>query len=162
MLFRSETNQEELKYEFKHEIRKIERPSSVNPYSTNINFLKLEQEKEKQKEQEQEQYGQYTNQYSGNIYNNQQGKRVSKKISQREREEFIKKEKQKRNLILPNIGDVNQPQPTKLKKAAYQEQFEKGIEEMIAYLNDKKGNDFPYMIDPHKIFVRAIYFISKN
>ena len=109
-----ETNQEELKYEFKHEIRKIERPSSVNPYSTNINFLKLEQEKEKQKEQEQEQYGQYTNQYSGsNIYNNQQGKRVSKKISQREREEFIKKEKQKRNLILPNIGDVNQPQPTK-------------------------------------------------
>jgi len=149
-----ETNQEELKYEFKHEIRKIERPSSVNPYSTNINFLKLEQEKEKQKEQEQEQYGQYTNQYSGsNIYNNQQGKRVSKKISQREREEFIKKEKQKRNLILPNIGDVNQPQPTKLKKAAYQEQFEKGIEEMIAYLNDKKGNDFPYMIDPHKIFV---------
>ena len=58
---------------------------------------------------------------------------------------------------MPNIGDVIQPQPTKLKKAAYQEQFEKGIEEMIAYLNDKKGNDFPYMIDPHKIFVNIDY-----
>ena len=28
---------------------------------------------------------------------------------------------------------------------------------MIAYLNDKKGNDFPYMIDPHKIFVNIDY-----
>ena len=153
-----ETNQEELKYEFKNEIRKIERPSSVNPYSTNINFLKLEKEKEKEKEQEQQQFGQY-NQYQpgNNLFMKPQGKRASKKLSQKEIEELIRKEKQKRDLILPNIGDIIQPQPTKLKKAAYQEQFEKGIEEMIAYLNDKKGNDFPYMIDPHKIFVNIDY-----
>ena len=87
----------------------------------------------------------------------QPGQKKTKKISQREREEMIKKERQKRELILPNIGDLIQPEPTKLKRAAYQEQFEKGIEEMIVYLNDKKGNDFPYMIDSHKIFVNIKY-----
>jgi len=145
-----ETNQDELKYNFRNEIRKIERPSSVNPYSTNINFYKLEKEKEK-KEQ--------TNEFGegNNIYMRQPGQKKTKKISQREREEMIKKERQKRELILPNIGDLIQPEPTKLKRAAYQEQFEKGIEEMIVYLNDKKGNDFPYMIDSHKIFVNIKY-----
>ena len=28
---------------------------------------------------------------------------------------------------------------------------------MIEYLNDKRGKDFPYMIDPHKIFVNIQY-----
>ena len=143
-----ETNQDELKYNFRNEIRKIERPSSVNPYSTNINFYKLEKEKKEQ-----------TNEFGegNNIYMRQPGQKKTKKISQREREEMIKKERQKRELILPNIGDLIQPEPTKLKRAAYQEQFEKGIEEMIIYLNDKKGNDFPYMIDSHKIFVNIKY-----
>ena len=141
-----ETNQDELKYNFRNEIRKIERPSSVNPYSTNINFYKLEQEKEKKEKINELSSG-------SNTFVRNPGHKVSKKISLREREEMIRKEKEKRELILPNIGDLNQPEPTKLKKAAYQEQFEKGIEEMIIYLNDKKGNDFPYMIDPHKIFV---------
>ena len=145
-----ETNQDELRYNFRNEIRKIERPSSVNPYSTNINFNKLEQEKLKKEK---------INEFGtgNNIYNRQPGHKVSKKISQREREEMIRREKEKRELILPNIGDLIQPEPSKLKKAAYQEQFEKGIEEMIVYLNDKKGNDFPYMIDPHKIFVNIKY-----
>ena len=149
-----ETNQDELKYNFRNEIRKIERPSSVNPYSTNINFYKLEKEKEKEKEKLIQ-----TNEYDAinNIYMRQPGQRASKKISQREREEMIRKEKEKRELILPNIGDLIQPEPSKLKKEAYQEQFEKGIEEMIIYLNDKKGNDFPYMIDSHKIFVNIKY-----
>ena len=144
-----ETNQEELKYNFRNEIRKIERPSSVNPYSTNINFYKLEKEKEKEKEKT----GQSNEYEIDNIYMRPPGHKASKKISQREKEEMIRKEKQRRDLILPNIGDLIQPEPSKLKKEAYQEQFEKGIEEMIVYLNDKKGNDFPYMIDPHKIFV---------
>ena len=144
-----ETNQEELKYNFRNEIRKIERPSSVNPYSTNINFYKLEKEKEK----ENEKTGQSNEYEIDNIYMRPPGHKASKKISQREKEEMIRKEKQRRDLILPNIGDLIQPEPSKLKKEAYQEQFEKGIEEMIVYLNDKKGNDFPYMIDPHKIFV---------
>jgi hypothetical protein len=82
-----------------------------------------------------------------------QNYRNNKKISQREKEEMIRKEREKRELILPNIGDLIQPEPSKLKKEAYQVQFEKGIEEMIIYLNDKQGKDFPYMIDPHKIFV---------
>ena len=148
-----ETNQDELKYNFRNEIRKIERPNSVNPYSTNINFYKLEQEKQ-EKENERKISINETN-GDNNIYNNVRypGHRASKKISQREREEMIRKEKQKRELILPNIDDLIQPEPSKLKREAYQEQFEKGIEEMIVYLNDKKGNDFPYMIDPHKIFV---------
>ena len=144
-----ETNQDELKYNFRNEIRKIERPSSVNPYSTNINFYKLEKEKEK----ENEKTGQSNEYEIDNIYMRPPGHKASKKISQREKEEMIRKEKQRRDLILPNIGDLIQPEPSKLKKEAYQEQFEKGIEEMIVYLNDKKGNDFPYMIDPHKIFV---------
>ena len=137
-----ETNQEELKYNFKNEIRKIQRPSSVNPYSTNINFNKLEKEKEKEE-----------NIYDiDNIYMKNKGNR-NKKLSQKERDEIIKREKQKHELIFPNIGNLIQPEPSKLKTEAYQEQFEKGLEEMIIYLNDKKSNDFPYMIDSHKIFV---------
>ena len=132
-----ETNQDELKYNFRNEIRKIERPNSVNPYSTNINFYKLEQEKQ-EKENERKISINETN-GDNNIYNNVRypGHRASKKISQREREEMIRKEKQKRELILPNIDDLIQPEPSKLKREAYQEQFEKGIEEMIVYLNDK-------------------------
>ena len=142
-----ETDQEELKYNFRNEIRKVERPSSVNPYSTNINFYKLEQQKEKE-------LGTNNNETGGeNIYMKPQNYRNNKKISQREKEEMIRKEREKRELILPNIGDLIQPEPLKLKKEAYQVQFEKGIEEMIIYLNDKQGKDFPYMIDPHKIFV---------
>ena len=142
-----ETDQEELKYNFRNEIRKVERPSSVNPYSTNINFYKLEQQKEKE-------LGTNNNETGGeNIYMKPQNYHNNKKISQREKEEMIRKEREKRELILPNIGDLIQPEPSKLKKEAYQVQFEKGIEEMIIYLNDKQGKDFPYMIDPHKIFV---------
>jgi len=142
-----ETDQEELKYNFRNEIRKVERPSSVNPYSNNINFYKLEQQKEKE-------LGNNNNETGGeNIYMKPQNYRNNKKISQREKEEMIRKEREKRELILPNIGDLIQPEPSKLKKEAYQVQFEKGIEEMIIYLNDKQGKDFPYMIDPHKIFV---------
>jgi len=131
-----ETNQNLLQYNFRDDIRKVERPSSVNPYSTNINFYKHEKEKEKSKDKK--------------------GSK-SKKISQREREEMIKREKERRVLLFPNIEDLTQPEPSKLKKAAYQEQFEKGIEEMIEYLNEKRGKDFPYMIDPHKIFVNIKY-----
>ena len=137
-----ETNQEELKYNFKNEIRKIQRPSSVNPYSTNINFNKLEKEKEKEE-----------NIYDiDGVYVKNKGNR-NKKLSQKERDEIIKREKKKHELIFPNIGNLIQPEPSKLKTEAYQEQFEKGLEEMIIYLNDKKSNDFPYMIDSHKIFV---------
>jgi len=148
-----ETNQEELKYNFKNEIRKIQRPSSVNPYSTNINFNKLEKEKEKEE-----------NIYDiDNIYMKNKGNR-NKKLSQKERDEIIKREKKKHELIFPNIGNLIQPEPSKLKTEAYQEQFEKGLEEMIIYLNDKKSNDFPYMIDSHKIFVniRCIPNGTKN
>ena len=130
-----ETNQNLLQYNFRNEIRKVERPSSVNPYSTNINFYKHDKEEEKPKEKE------------------KKGTHSKKKMSQRERDEKIRKEKERRNLLYPNIEDLNQPEPSKLKKAAYQVQFEKGLEEMIEYLNDKRGKDFPYMIDTHKIFV---------
>ena len=85
-----ETNQDELKYNFRNEIRKIERPNSVNPYSTNINFYKLEQEKEKK-----EQANQFVE--GNNIYMRQTGQKKTKKISQREKEEMIKRENKKEN-----------------------------------------------------------------
>lgn len=44
-----ETNQNLLQYNFRNEIRKVERPSSVNPYSTNINFYKQEKESSREK-----------------------------------------------------------------------------------------------------------------
>ena len=133
-----ETNQNVLEYNFRNGIRKIERPSSVNPYSTNINFYKHEKEKETSKEKK-------------------SSHSKKKMISQRERDEKIRKEKERRALLFPNIENLNQPEPSKLKKAAYQEQFEKGLEEMIEYLNEKRGKDFPYMIDSHKIFVNIKY-----
>ena len=133
-----ETNQNLLQYNFRNDIRKIERPSSVNPYSTNINFYKQErQERELSREK---------NSYS-----------KKKKTNQREIEEKIKREKERRALLYPNIENLTQPEPSKLKRAAYQNQFEKGIEEMIVYLNEKQGKDFPYMIDSHKIFVNIKY-----
>ena len=134
-----ETNQNLLQYNFRNDKRKIERPSSVNPYSTNINFYKNEKDKEIP------------------LREKKGPNSKSKKISQREREERIKREKERRALLFPNIEDLNQPEPSKLKREAYQEQFEKGIQEMIEYLNDKRGKDFPYMIDPHKIFVNIKY-----
>jgi len=74
-----ETNQDELKYNFRNEIRKVERPSSVNPYSTNINFYKLEQEKEKKEQANQ--FGE-----GNNIYMRQTGQKKTKKnISKRKR-----------------------------------------------------------------------------
>ena len=131
-----ETNQNLLQYNFRDSIRKVERPmSSINPYSTNINFYNLEKEKSKEKK----------------------GSKSKKKPTQRERDEFIRKEKEKRLLMFPNIEDLTQPEPSRLKKEAYQEQFEKGLDEMIVYLNDKMGKDFPYMIDSHKIFVNIKY-----
>lgn len=147
-----ETDQEELKYNFRNDIRKIERPNSVNPYSTNINFNKLERNKEQtgiinDTDKETAIYN----------YPKNPGHRASKRISQREREEFLRKQREKRELILPNMKDLIQPEPLKLKKEAYQEQFEKGIEEMMVYLNDKKTKDFPFVIDPHKIFVNIKY-----
>ena len=130
-----ETNQNVLQYNFRDSIRKVERPmSSINPYSTNINFYNLEKEKSKEKK----------------------GSK-SKKASQREIDILIRKEKEKRALLFPNIEDLNQPEPSRLKKEAYQEQFEKGLDEMIVYLNEKMGKDFPYTIDSHKIFVNIKY-----
>ena len=135
-----ETNQDLLQYNFRNDIRKVERPSSVNPYSTNINFYRNEKDKEIPLKEKKSSHSK------------------SKKItSQREKEEKLKRERERRALLYPNIEDLNQPEPSKLKKAAYQEQFETGIQEMIEYLNDKRGKDFPYMIDPHKIFVNIKY-----
>ena len=132
-----ETNQNILEYNFRNGIRKIERPSSVNPYSTNINFYKIEKELSKEKKGS--------------------SSKSKKKLSQREKDEIIKKEKERRALLFPNIENLEQPEPSKLKRAAYQEQFEIGLKEMIEYLNDKRGKDFPYMIDTHKIFVNIKY-----
>ena len=131
-----ETNQNLLQYNFRNDIRKIERPNSVNPYSTNINFHKEEKlERDLSREKK------------------TTSRSKKKKTNQREIEEKIKREKERRALLFPNIENLAQPEPSKLKRAAYQEQFEKGIEEMIEYLNEKRGKDFPYMIDSHKIFV---------
>ena len=66
---------------------------------------------------------------------------------------IIPPDKKYRCILFPNISNLDQAKPTKMKHEAYQLKFEEGLASIITYLNDKQGKDFPYMIDPHKIFV---------
>ena len=80
------------------------------------------------------------------------GRRTTSKLA-REEQRLLNEKKAVHKLIYPNISNLNQPEPTRFKKDAYQLQFEKGLFLMFEYLNSKIPNDFPYLIDTHKIFV---------
>jgi hypothetical protein len=83
---------------------------------------------------------------------NAKGRRTTTKLL-REEQRILNEKKAVHKLIYPNIPKLDQPEPTRFKKEAYQLQFEKGLYLMYEYLNSKIPNDFPYLIDTHKIFV---------
>ena len=86
-------------------------------------------------------------------------KKISAKQKKINREQKLKfeEEKQKHDLIFPNIKELSQPEATRLKHEAYQLKFEEGLHLMIEYLIPRLSKDFPYSIDTHKIFVNLKY-----
>ena len=84
-------------------------------------------------------------------------KNFNNKIKSRKIKEKNNDENKFRLVYFPNIVNINQPQPTRLKHEAYQLLFENGLNSMIDYLNSHQNKDFPYIIDAHKIFVNINY-----
>ena len=81
-----------------------------------------------------------------------------KKIEEREK---LKELKNLRNLVFPNIENLNQKEPTKIFHETLIKEFEEGFYAMIVYLNKKFENQFPILFDTHKIFVN-LNNIKKN
>ena len=133
------TSQSRLVYEFSKEIRKEPNQGTVNPFATNTAFPKdLESIENKR-------------------YKTIEKKNFNNKIKSRKIKEKNNDENKYRLVFFPNIVNINQPQPTRLKHEAYQLLFENGLNSMIDYLNSHQNKDFPYIIDAHKIFVNINY-----
>ena len=133
------TSQSRLVYEFSKEIRKEPNQGTVNPFATNTAFPKdLESIENKR-------------------YKTIEKKNFNNKIKSRKIKEKNNDENKYRLVYFPNIVNINQPQPTRLKHEAYQLLFENGLNSMIDYLNSHQNKDFPYIIDAHKIFVNINY-----
>ena len=145
--FKKPTNQRYYEYTFNNTIRPKtaieDKKDNFSPYNTQTGFNKTESTNASHKSPK----NTHAQQHSS--------KKKSKKDMKEKLEEKMlqEEEKQKRLLILPNIKELNQPEPTKLKHEAYQLAFEEGIHLMIVYLNDKQPKRFPNTIDSHKIFV---------
>lgn len=132
------TNQKFYEYYFTNSIREKEpekKQEDFNPYETQI-FKKKE-----------------TGQSSSRGKSSRKGTAKLTREDQRQLNELRAKHK----LIYPNIDNLDQPEPTRFKKEAYQLQFEKGLLLMIEYLQERLKADFPYVIDTHKIFVNLKY-----
>ena len=133
------TSQSRLVYEFSKEIRKEPNQGTVNPFATNTAFPKdLESIENKR-------------------YKTIEKKNFNNKIKSRKIKEKNNDENKYRLVYFPNIVNINQPQPTRLKHEAYQLLFENGLNSMIDYLNSHQNKDFPYIIDAHKIFININY-----
>ena len=130
------TSQSRLAYEFSSEIRKDDK-GPLNPYATNAAFIKDMKNKENK------------------IHKNQPNQK--KNYNAQKKKEKDNEEEKYRLILFPNISNLNQPQPTRLKHEAYQLLFENGLNSMIDYLNSHQNKDFPYIIDAHKIFVNIKY-----
>ena len=135
------TDQGKLIYHFSSEIRKKEEREKLNPYATNAAFRKDMANYENKR---------YKNETQRDNKNNLILPKLNKKKEKKE-------EKNYGLIIFPNIANLEQPQPTRLKHEAYQLQFEYGLNQMIDYLNSHQNKDFPYIIDCHKIFVNIKY-----
>ena len=135
------TNQEQLVYSFSFEIRKKEESEKLNPYATNAAFPN------------------YMASYGNKRYKNesQRGNKDNLILPNIRKKKEKKEEKNYGLIIFPNINNLEQPQPTRLKHEAYQILFENGLNSMIDYLNSHQNKDFPYTIDCHKIFVNIRY-----
>ena len=111
-------------------------------------------------EEEKKEFSPYATQTA---FHQQDLEKSDKKISAKQRkinkEQKLKfeEEKQKHDLIFPNIKELSQPEATRLKHEAYQLKFEEGLHLMIEYLIPRLSKDFPYSIDTHKIFVNLKY-----
>ena len=134
-------SQSNLVYHFSKDIREKEEKQTLNPYATNAAFSKD------------------INSYQNKKYKNETPNKnnlILPKIKK-------KKEKKEENninynlIIFPNLSNLEQPQPTRLKHEAYQILFENGLNSMIDYLNSHQNKDFPYIIDAHKLFVNLKY-----
>ena len=135
------TDQGKLIYHFSSEIRKKEEREKLNPYATNAAFRKDMANYENKR---------YKNETQRDNKNNLILPKLNKKKENKE-------EKNYGLIIFPNIANLEQPQPTRLKHEAYQLQFEYGLNQMIDYLNSHQNKDFPYIIDAHKLFVNLKY-----
>ena len=136
---RQNISQSNLVYHFSRDIREKEEKDRLNPYATNAVFPKdMDTGGNKR----------YKNDNKNNL--------ILPKIKK-------KKEKKEENntnynlIIFPNISNLEQPQPTRLKHETYQILFENGLNSMIDYLNSHQNKDFPYIIDSHKMFVNIKY-----
>ena len=141
-----------LQYNFSHEKRDIPSKSVSNAYETNSTFYKEEKSEEKKELREIKGYkDRYKYNYPNTINNNNYlpalHRMNRKKIEQKEKDD-----KKYQMMMFPNINKLDQPEPSRLKHEAYQNQFEKGLNSMIEYLNRRQMKDFPYTIDTHKIF----------
>ena len=130
------TNQNFYQYYWTNSVREVEKKEEFNPYDTQTNFKKSQREQSP----------------STSRGKTKSGTKISRD-EQRKQNEI----KAKQKLIYPNIDDLSQPQPTRFRKEAYQLQFEQGLLMMIEYLHERLKEDFPYVIDTHKIFVNLKY-----
>ena len=136
------TSRERLHYTFSHEKREIVFRNNLNPYATNATFhkdIKIIDLKSQIKNNHSKK-----NDLLPEIY------RIKKRIEKND-------DKKYERMIFPNIINLDQPEPTKLKHEAYQLKFEEGLNSMIEYLNRRLMKDFPYTIDTHKIFTNIKY-----
>ena len=135
-----DTARDKLVYHFSSDIRPKIESERLNPYATNAAFRKdMEMYESKNKKEG---------------YNQNKNTLVLPKIKKKKEK---KEEKNYNVIIFPNILNLDQPQPTRLKHEAYQIEFENGLNSMIDYLNSHQNKDFPYIIDSHKIFVNIKY-----
>ena len=144
-----DTSRDRLHYTFSHEKREILFRNNLNPYATNATFHK-DKEKENIDLKKKKNLNEKKNELLPEI------SRIKKKITEKHDDK-----KKYQMMIFPNITNLDQPEPTKLKHEAYQIKFEEGLNSMIEYLNRRLMKDFPYTIDTHKIFTN-INFVPKG
>ena len=133
-----DTSRDRLRYTFSHEKREITFRNFLNPYATNATFHKDTEIIDLKKNKK------------DNALDNKNEflPEIIKKIKKTE----INDDKKYRCILFPNISNLDQAKPTKMKHEAYQLKFEEGLKSMIEYLNRRLMKDFPYTIDTHKIF----------
>ena len=139
-------SRDRLHYTFSHEKREISYKNSLNPYATNATFNKYIEpiDLKKNKIINDKHYFDRNSDFLPEIYKK---KKKNDKTDERKYQ----------MMIFPNINNLEQPEPTRLKYEAYQIKFEEGLNSMIEYLNPRLMKDFPYTIDTHKIFTNIKY-----
>ena len=79
-------------------------------------------------------------------------KEKKKTISPEELDKMLQ-EKERKELTLINIKELKEGLPVTFIYEAFQKDFEIGLDAIFKFLNKKVSNQFPFEIEPHKIFV---------